>query len=342
MIDLAARPGSVSTIRRARTALGLAGALAALTGVAEAAPTPDNAPAAAPPAAATAPAAPAAASPAAPSEAATPPAPPKAPADDDDDDDAPKPAHHDSDAAPAIPPPYVPPSTIYGASQTHGPNKSAPVPEDKSHADDGRMGTHQLHWFVSVGLRESFIANSGFDPFSTNNVLPQFSIDAGRVLYVNGPFSVAALLAFDWGSVKSNARGADTELDVARLTAGVEGRYHFWRRFYAFGRVAPGALHSSATLNDPVATVDRAANSWAFASDFSLGAAVEFAGDARGESPYPRGWLGLDGGYGFAQSNKLTLASNGDASAPSRLQPLELGELAVRGGFFRMNATITF
>jgi hypothetical protein len=205
------------------------------------------------------------------------------------------------------------------------------------------MGTHQEHWIVGIGLRESFIAHSGFDPFSTNNVLPQFSVDAGRALYASGPFSLAVLALFDYGSVKANARGADTSLNVARVTAAAEARYHFWRRFYLFGRVAPGALHSGAALKDPVAGVDQEADAWAFASDFSLGAAVEFAGEARGDSSRPRGWLGLDGGYGYAQATKLALkTSDTSANVPARLEPVALGELAVRGGFFRVNGTITF
>jgi hypothetical protein len=217
------------------------------------------------------------------------------------------------------------------------------VPDVLHHPDDGRMGTHQEHWLFGIGLRESFIAHAGFDPFSTNNALPQFSVDAGRVLYASGPFSFAALALFDYGSVKATARGADTSLAVARVTAAAEGRYHFWRRFYVFGRIAPGALYSGATLKDPIAGVDQESNAWAFASDFSLGAAVEFAGEDRGASSRPRGWLGVDGGYGWAGASKLNLKNSGsDANVPARLEPVALGDLAVRGGFFRVNGTITF
>jgi hypothetical protein len=205
------------------------------------------------------------------------------------------------------------------------------------------MGTHQEHWLVGIGLRENFVAHSGFDPFSTNNVLPQFSVDAGRVLFASGRLSFAALALFDYGSVKANARGLNTSLSVARITAAAEGRYHFWRRFYLFGRIAPGALYSGATLSDPIAGGDQQSNAWAFATDLSLGAAVEFAGEARGASNRPRGWLGLDGGYGWAQASKLAFEPSGDdANRPARLEPVALGELAVRGGFFRVNGTITF
>lgn len=319
-------------------------ATATATSPTPAAPTPAAAaPAATPAPAAEATPAPAAANPTATTSTST--AVPKDTARSDDDNDerelglpkvAPPPAHT-SDANSAA----LPANSLGLTSPPPNSPLNAPIHPDTTHQDDGLMGTHQVHWIVGIGLRESFVTHSGFDPFSTNNVLPQVSLDAGRVVYANGPFSIATLLGFDWGSTKATARGADTELDVSRVTAMLEGRYHFWRRFYAFGRIAPGALYSQATLKDPVASVDRQSKQWAFASDFSLGAAVEFAGEDRGESLRPRGWLGLDAGYGYAQATKLALASN-DASAPARLAPLDLGELAVRGGFFRVNGTITF
>jgi hypothetical protein len=327
MIDLHARHPQTTAKMGMLGALGIAGALVLISEPARAEPTATTAP---PPTSAKAPDADA-----------------KDDADRDADDDAPdqassaKTPEHASNATPTLPPGVTP--TVLDAA---GPAPSAEKPRaaevDAAHADDGRMGTHQVHWLVGVGLREGFIAHPGFDPFSSNNLLPQLSLDVGRVVYASGPFSLAVLLGFDWGSTKASARGADTELDVARITAGVEGRYHFWRRFYAFGRIAPGALNSQATLKDPVAAVDREANDWAFASDFSVGAAVEFAGEARGASSRPRGFVGVDGGYGFAQSKKLVFESNSGGTAPARLEPLALGELAVRGGFFRVNGTITF
>ncbi len=251
----------------------------------------------------------------------------------------------------AVSSPATPPSVTAVPSPATAPTVTAqpahpakhPLPDEPLHPDDGRMGTHQEHWLFGIGLRENFVAHSGFDPFSTNNVLPQFSADAGRVLFASGQLSFAALALFDYGSVKASARGLNTSLSVSRVTAAAEGRYHFWRRFYLFGRVAPGALYSGATLSDPIAGGDQHSNSWTFATDLSLGAAVEFAGEARGASNRPRGWIGLDGGYGWAQASKLAFKSSGsDANTPARLEPVELGELAVRGGFFRINGTITF
>jgi hypothetical protein len=141
--------------------------------------------------------------------------------------------------------------------------------------------------------------------------------------------------------VDARARGAETGLSVHRITLGAEGRYHVLRRLYAFGRVAPGALNTATTFHDRVVGEDRELSSWGVAADFSGGAAFEFAGDARGKSQRPRGWIMADGGYGWAQSTKLDYEPN-DIASPVRLQPLSLGELSVRGGFFRVSLAITY
>jgi hypothetical protein len=333
MNDLDARPRQKSF--RSSAALALVTGLLAVSGRAHA--EPSNPPA---PPATTTPAPPApdadrpVPTPASEAPGVAAPAAAKAAAPTADDDD--------SDESPAAPPPDTSPSALEQGRQT-AKHQPPAVPDDPRRMDDGLMGTHQEHWLIGVGLRETFVTNAGFDPFSTNNALPQVSIDAGRAFFASGPFSLAGLLVFDAGSVKATARGADTSLGVYRITAGAEGRYHFWRRFYVFGRIAPGALYSNATLTDPVAAVDRHSNSWAFTSDFSLGTAFEFAGEQRGASSRPRGWIGADGGYGWAQTTKLVFESNGSsASGPARPEPIRLGDLAVRGGFFRVNGTITF
>jgi hypothetical protein len=247
----------------------------------------------------------------------------------------------ESEEDPAVPGPDTSPSAIFKVMKA-GPGPAATAPEpDINRIDDGRMGTHQTHWLLGLGLRQSFIASEGFDLFSENNALPQLSLHAGRVLYANGPLSFAALVDWDFGMVEADARGADTELVIHRLTVGGEGRFHVLRRLYAFGRIAPGALNAATKFSDRIAGVDRESSKWGLAADFSLGAAVEFAGDARGASSRPRGFFSAEGGYGWAQSTDLTYEPEGDTT-PVRLQPLSLGELAVRGAFLRVSALITY
>ena len=290
----------------------------------------DAAEGAAPPAAA--PASPAAATPA----PAAVPAP--SPASDGADDDAaeqraPK-KSADSDAAPAVPPPDTSPPVILAAHELPAAPPAAERPEPN--LDDGKMGTHQEHWFASIGYRLAFVGNSALDPFSENDSVPQVSISAGRTLFTSGPWSFAALALWDWGSLESTARGAKSNLTLNRITLGAEGRYHFFRRLYVFGRLAPGALSQSATLRDSVTGGEQTSASWVFAGDVSAGANFEFAGENRGESKRPRAWVGFDGGYGFASSSNLTFKPADEAAAPVRTQPQNFGELAVRGGFLRM------
>jgi hypothetical protein len=244
----------------------------------------------------------------------------------------------DSEENAAVPPPDTSPSAIF---KTRSPGPAPQPQRDINQIDDGRMGTHQEHWQLGLGLRESFVTNEGYDLFAENNALPQVSVHAGRVLYASGPISVAALLAWDWGSVESDARGAKTALEVNRFTVGAEGRFHVLRRVYAFGRVAPGALNAATSFSDRIVGADRKVDGWGFAADLSLGAGFEFAGDARGASSRPRGFLIAEGGYGWAQSMDLLYEAEGDTN-PVRLQPLDLGELAIRGGYFRLSAVITY
>jgi hypothetical protein len=250
-------------------------------------------------------------------------------------------ASPDSEEDAAVPAPSTSPSAIFKAREI-GARPAAPPPvPDINSIDDGLMGSHQEHWLLGLGFRQTFVTNEGYDLFGETNALPQFSLYAGRTLYASGPLSFAALLAWDWGSTEADARGADTELVMNRVTLGGEGRFHILRRLYAFGRIAPGVLNAATTFRDRIVNADRETSSWAFAADFSLGAALEFAGDARGKSSRPRGFISADGGYGWAQSTKLDYEPE-EQTSPVRLQPLSLGELALRGGFFRVSAIMTY
>jgi hypothetical protein len=245
-------------------------------------------------------------------------------------------------AAPATPPAEAAPTTADTPPAAAPP---APVRTDMPAPklpDDGRLGTHQSHLIFGVGYRQAFVRQSGLDLFSDDDAVPQLSLSAGHTLFASDRLSFAALGIWDWGSLSSTARGSKTVLYVNRVTLGLEGRYHFVRRLYAFGRIAPGALNTSATLADRVVGLDRTSSGWSFASDFSAGAAFEFAGDARGASNHPRGWFAVDGGYGFATSSKLDFKTTDPNAGPVRLQPVHFGDLAIRGPFFRLAALITY
>jgi len=219
---------------------------------------------------------------------------------------------------------------------------AAPPVAEEPNPDDGLRGTHQEHWAATIGGRFGYIPSTGYDPFSEDNGFGQVSLGLGRTLMAMDEFSTAVWLLWDWGAAESTARGAETALSAHRFTAGLEGRYHLLRRLYFFARVAPGALRSEATLSDAGAGVERKAEGWAFATDLSGGAAFEFAGENRGKSRLPRGWLSVDGGYGFTTSSTLEFVAEPESGAPARLEPIDLGDLAMSGGFFRIAASATF
>ncbi|HVJ19464.1 MAG TPA: hypothetical protein VM686_28790 [Polyangiaceae bacterium] len=305
-------------MRHLAHATGLALALAAGQALAQA-----PAPAAPPPAVAEPPAA-------APADAAAPATDPgAAPPVDSTEPAAPPPAPLFVAPRPAPPPAPVTPA-------------ESPDFDDQPEPDDGTLGTHQQHLFVGAGVRTNFVHNEGFELFSENEALPQFSLHAGSVLLTDGALSLVALGGWDYGQTQSTARGATTELDVHRLWVGAEGRYHLWRRIYGFGRLAPVALHSTASLRDNIARAERSADSWVFGAEATLGAALELFGKKSGGSRTARGWLALGGGYGIVTSSELMLEADEDSSAPIRTAALDMGDLSLSGRFVRVDFTLSF
>jgi hypothetical protein len=208
---------------------------------------------------------------------------------------------------------------------------------------DGNLRHHQDHWLAFIGFRVAKISSSGFDPFADSDELAQFSAGVGRTVMTSGSFSLAGVFLYDIGGRSSEARGATTDLIVHRLTLGAEARYHFFRQFFAFGRVAPGAIHSIAKIEDVTTDVDeQATRDWVFATDLSAGATL----DLSGFSKYSRkrkmaAWITLEGGYGFAGETELSMTADG-GGGPVRAEPLDLGPLALAGPFMRGAFVLTY
>ncbi len=349
--------GAFSVSMLSVAALSLATPARAAAAPSTAAPAAPGAPSAAAPTA-TPPAEPAAAPPpaASPKPAAPGPTAPAAstpPPDMGPDDESPQassPAAGDESSAA-----LAPEGAGAGGEAAAGPGEPSPAlqfiqsqkrtpetPAAEATPDDGLMGSHQEHLIGVLGVRFGFIPGSGYDPFSDDNALTQSSLGVGRTVYALEDLSFAALALWDWGESNATARGADTSISVHRLSIGLEGRYHFLRRLFAFARIAPGALHWDATLRDGGAGVDRMDSSWAFSTDLSAGAAFEFAGEPRGISNLPRGFVVADGGYGWSGASSLSFEPESAETGPARLEPLDLGEVALRGGFFRVAAMVTY
>jgi hypothetical protein len=205
------------------------------------------------------------------------------------------------------------------------------------------LGSHQKHFAAGVGVRTGFVRNGGYDAFSTNDALVQFSVGAGRTLLARDRFSLAAVAFWDYGATSAEVRGAPAELDVHRLTLGPELRLHFAPWGYGLVRLLPAAVHTRASLEETTSQTTLYDRSWTFGFDASLGAAFQLYGKPSGASTKPRFWAVAEGGYGWATSADVSLHPLADDSdAPQRMSAVDLGQLAIRGGMFRISVVLTF
>ncbi len=255
------------------------------------------------------------------------------------------PASPDSGAAPPEPGGrlWAPPGDEEPLAPASAPPTSAPEPADPEDVwAAGPLGTYQNHFVGWLGVRVGFISDAGFDAFSDEDALVQFSLGFGRTLLSADALSVAALAAWDYGSASNEARGADTDLDVHRFVLGPEIRYHVAPWLYVFGRPLPAAIHTRASLDAPVIDADLYSRGWSFGFDATAGAAVQLWGKRSGASNKPRLWAQLEGGYGWATSVDLKFRADDADAAPQRVEDVDLGSLAVRGPMFRIALALTF
>ena len=201
--------------------------------------------------------------------------------------------------------------------------------------------SHQPHVQASLGVRVSKVSDSGFDPFADSDDLAQVSLGLGGTVFRYQRLSLAAVGFWDYGERSATARGADSNLDVHRLSVGPEVRYQILKPLYAFAHVLPAFAHSKASLEDPVALTTRSAQHWAYGVDAAAGAAFELYAIPRGGAFRPRLWAIAEGGYGYLGSTKLLLKPEG-GGAPERTAPVDLGSLSLAGPYLRISAAISF
>jgi hypothetical protein len=201
-------------------------------------------------------------------------------------------------------------------------------------------GDRETFWQGQVGMRSSFVTDSSFDPFADSNVLTSFSLGASRTIFDQDAFSLAPGIFWDYGARSGTARGQATSLQTNRLALALEGRYHMAPWVYGLVRVTPGALHQSAQVDDPLSPAPFVAKAWTFAFDASAGAA--FLLGPHSSPSLVHWWLAAEGGYGYAGSASLMMHSDLAADDPRRTGDLNLGQLALSGGFFRIYGSVTF
>lgn len=199
---------------------------------------------------------------------------------------------------------------------------------------------HQKHVDLALGIRVASATHEGLEFFSESPVLPEFVARAGTALFAVDRFALAALLEVGVAGTGAPVREAESHLNLTRFSLGVEGRYHFHHRMYAYARVAPGFELAGASLTWDL-TSEMRDNSAAFQIDGALGAALRLAGSSDGRVRTPRLWFFLEGGFRYASAHKLVLAFP-EGTGPSRAEPLTLSPLATTGGLGSAGLMVTF
>jgi hypothetical protein len=204
------------------------------------------------------------------------------------------------------------------------------------------FGDRETFWQAEAGFRSMYITNPGYDPVSTDNALVQFSLGASRTLWDEGQLSFAPGIVWDYGESSATARGQSTGLQAHRLALTLEGRYHFLPWMYGLVRVAPGALHQRVEVEDPMAIAPYVSRHWEFAFDSAAGVAFLLGPQGEASRSPVRWWAAAEGGYSYAGSGSLAMGPDVDATDPHRTGGIDLGTLALRGGFFRIYAAVTY
>jgi hypothetical protein len=203
---------------------------------------------------------------------------------------------------------------------------------------------------AALGVRSDLIRGAGLDPFSRHDGVTQSALSVSRRF---GPSDLSGVaLGFEWdhGSTAATARGADSSLDLDRLSLTVEGRVPLARRLVAFARVAPGLMREAARLTEASApaTADASqpgvlqSTAWVAAADASVGLDFRLGELRRPGTPLFGFWLTAEGGYGYVAKRALTLGGGADGQPGQTSQPLRLGDLALSGPFMRFRFAVSF
>ena len=204
------------------------------------------------------------------------------------------------------------------------------------------FGGNTAMWRLEAGYRGSFVPSAGYDPFSTNDSLPEFSLAASRTIFGDRRLSFAAGLAWDVGSSSAVDRGDHASIGVHRLTVPLEERIHFGVWGYAFLRAAAGAAALHTSLDDSSAAATMSKTQWLFASDLSAGYAW-LAWPRANQPPQPvRLWIQADGGYGWVASERLNLGPTLASGDQRIVSGIDLGTLSLSGPFFRAAVAASF
>lgn len=242
------------------------------------------------------------------------------------------------------PEPLPQPQIIYA-----NPNASAQAPAPASSASsaesaEATAGPPRYDLIrVNAGVRIGYVTDRGFDSFASNDVLPQFSVDATYPLLTRNKLVLGVGLGWDAGGRSDTVRGLTSSMGLHRFSVPIEGRYHILPGLYGFGKIAPGTTFVSTTIKDNATPDDLTSSAWAFSADASVGASILMGPRANMDKRGVRFWITPEFGYSF-----MTKA-NVDVN-PNRSPDFALGtdentsqqKLALSGFFWRASIGTTF
>ncbi len=259
--------------------------------------------------------------------------------------EAPSPADATEETKDGQAPPVERPATPAQPDEAEAADEEPPAAPPKEHEPLpglDALGSHQAHWWLDLGVRTSYVNDSGYDPFSYDDALIQFSVGGGRTVFSRGSLSAGVGLVYEVGGTSADARGDITTLLVQRVVLAPEIRNHLWARMYVFAQPALGLLRTRATLDDSASGVTLEAKNWGTAFDLTAGGAYQIYGRPSGEKATPRLWIGAQGGYGWGRKVHLEMSPDDDSYGPERIAPLDLGDLTLRGPTFRISGTLSY
>jgi len=196
---------------------------------------------------------------------------------------------------------------------------------------------------VNVGLRIGYLPSRGFDTFSSNDVLPQFSVDGTYPLLTAGRLVLGAGVGWDVGSRSDSVRGLSSSLTTHHLYVPIEGRWHLSSGLSAFVKVAPGASAAIASVRDSATSNELSTTGWAFSADASVGASILMGPRARMDKRTPRFWLTPEVGYSFTTNAPLRAGIGRDEKdLLGSDESANLRALALSGFFWRASVGMTF
>jgi hypothetical protein len=198
------------------------------------------------------------------------------------------------------------------------------------------LGYHQKNLFFGLGARLSWVPDGNFDLYSSDDVIPGVALRLGGTVFASGPYSVAVVGEYAFGSASDSARGVETRLAQHLMLLGLEPRWHFLHMLYGYARVSGGIDYVRGELAG--GTLGYEGVELALAG--KLGAAARIAGSRDGRARSARLHVYAEGGYGFVSEFAQSYEAAEDG--PARAQPVDAGTLLLSGPELGLGLMLTY